>query len=262
MELGQKLRQARLEAGLSQRQLCENVITRNMLSQIENGSARPSMETLTSLAGRLGRPIGYFLGEAAASANGEAISQAREAYGKRNFAALEDALEHYCGPDALLDGEYYLLKQLLLLEKARNAIESSRSAHARQLLEEAEALPDCYRIPELEQRRMLLLARASREPVALPADDFPNLVRAEQAWKTGKLQRCLTFLEACENQEDELWQFLRGEVAFWQGDYEKATMYYSQIESLRPRECYPRLEQCYRAMENYKKAYEYACKQR
>ena len=54
MELGQKLRLARQEAGLSQRQLCGEVITRNMLSQIENGTAKPSMETLRYLAGRLG----------------------------------------------------------------------------------------------------------------------------------------------------------------------------------------------------------------
>ena len=63
MELGQRLRQARLEAGLSQRQLCGEVITRNMLSQIENGSARPSMETLRYLASRLGKPISFFLEE-------------------------------------------------------------------------------------------------------------------------------------------------------------------------------------------------------
>ena len=40
MELGTKLRQARLDAGLSQRQLCEGIVTRNMLSQIENGAAK------------------------------------------------------------------------------------------------------------------------------------------------------------------------------------------------------------------------------
>ena len=54
MELGQRLRQARQAAGLSQRQLCGDTITRNMLSQIENGTARPSMQTLEILAERLG----------------------------------------------------------------------------------------------------------------------------------------------------------------------------------------------------------------
>ena len=54
MSLGEKLRQARLEAGLSQRALCGEEITRNMLSQIEHGTARPSMDTLRALALRLG----------------------------------------------------------------------------------------------------------------------------------------------------------------------------------------------------------------
>ena len=52
MELGEKIKQARLEAGLSQRQLCGDTVTRNMLSQIENGSARPSMDTLRFFAAR------------------------------------------------------------------------------------------------------------------------------------------------------------------------------------------------------------------
>ena len=63
MELGEKLKQARLEAGLSQRQLCGEEITRNMLSLIENGAAKPSMKTLQYLAGRLGKSVSFFLEE-------------------------------------------------------------------------------------------------------------------------------------------------------------------------------------------------------
>ena len=61
MSLGEKLRQARMESGLSQRQLCGDEITRNMLSQIEHDTARPSMSTLQYLARRLGLPVSYFL---------------------------------------------------------------------------------------------------------------------------------------------------------------------------------------------------------
>ncbi len=68
MALGEKLRQARLEAGLSQRQLCGDQITRNMLSQIENGAANPSMATLQYLSQKLGKPVGYFLEDSAADA--------------------------------------------------------------------------------------------------------------------------------------------------------------------------------------------------
>lgn len=61
MTMGEKLRAARLEAGLSQRQLCQGLITRNMLSQIENGSAKPSLPTLQALAARLDKHVQYFL---------------------------------------------------------------------------------------------------------------------------------------------------------------------------------------------------------
>ena len=61
MELGQRIRRARLDAGLSQRQLCGEYITRNMLSLIENGSAKPSMDTLRYLSEKLHKPVSYFL---------------------------------------------------------------------------------------------------------------------------------------------------------------------------------------------------------
>ena len=75
MELGARIRQARLDAGLSQRQLCGDVITRNMLSQIENGSARPSMDTLKYLAQQLGTTISYFLDEQAISSPNVALME-------------------------------------------------------------------------------------------------------------------------------------------------------------------------------------------
>lgn len=63
MNMGEKIRYARQAAGLSQRQLCDGIVTRNMLSQIENGSAKPSLATLQALAQRLGQNVQYFLEE-------------------------------------------------------------------------------------------------------------------------------------------------------------------------------------------------------
>lgn len=61
MTLGQKVRELRLAKQLTQRELAGDFITRNMLSQIENGSAMPSMKTMEYLAEKLGKSIGYFL---------------------------------------------------------------------------------------------------------------------------------------------------------------------------------------------------------
>ena len=63
MELGQKIRTVREAAGLSQRQVCGDTITRNMLSRIEHGTVRPSMATLSFLAEKLGKPVSFFLDE-------------------------------------------------------------------------------------------------------------------------------------------------------------------------------------------------------
>ena len=100
MELGEKLRQARLEAGLSQRQLCGEIITRNMLSLIEHGSAKPSMETLKLLAARLGKPVSYFLDEEAiTSPNQSVMESASGRYDRKEWEEAALVLEGYRAPD-------------------------------------------------------------------------------------------------------------------------------------------------------------------
>lgn len=61
--LGQKVRELRLSKQWTQKELAGDFITRNMLSQIENDGAMPSMKTMEYLATQLGKPIGYFLDE-------------------------------------------------------------------------------------------------------------------------------------------------------------------------------------------------------
>ena len=127
MTLGEKLRAARLEAGITQRQLCGDTITRNMLSQIENGSAKPSMQTLQYLAKQLGRPMSWFLEEdGAISPNLQVILAAREAYG--DWEKSRQILQSYREPDILLDPEYRLLLQETLLSLAEEAALTPRSA--------------------------------------------------------------------------------------------------------------------------------------
>ena len=61
MTLGQRIRQARIDRGLTQKQLVGDHITRNMLSKIENDSATPSVRTLEYIASRLSLPAGFFM---------------------------------------------------------------------------------------------------------------------------------------------------------------------------------------------------------
>ena len=134
MALGQQIRQVRLDAGLSQRQLCEGLITRNMLSQIENGNARPSMDTLQQLAQRLGKPVSYFLEETPGKLPNQAVlEEARAAAASQRL----EILQRYQAPDPLFDLERWLLEALTCLELAGNAIAEQKLTYARTLLEQA-----------------------------------------------------------------------------------------------------------------------------
>ncbi len=62
--IGEKVRELRLRKKLTQAELAGDFITRNMLSQIENGVATPSVSTVWELAKRLNVPAAYFFTEA------------------------------------------------------------------------------------------------------------------------------------------------------------------------------------------------------
>lgn len=60
-DLGSKIKAIRDELGMTQKELSEGIVTRNMLSRIENGEALPSLSTLSAIADRLSVPVGYLI---------------------------------------------------------------------------------------------------------------------------------------------------------------------------------------------------------
>ncbi len=266
MELGEKLRNARLEAGLSQRQLCGEKISRNMLSLIENGSAKPSMDTLQYLAGKLGKPVGYFMDEQAVTSPNQAVMDtARTAYIRQAYSSALDALGQYRSPDAVFDGERWLLEVLCCMQLAQAAIQDKKRDYAVRLLEQAAAAGKHtpYYTKSLERTRLLLLYKARPElapalAAALPKEPEATLLRAEA--EADPLRQGI-ILDA-DPSDDPHWHYLRASAWHKQGEYEKAIESYKKAEALDPRQIYSRLEECSRELEDYKQAYYYACKLR
>lgn len=222
MELGEKIRRARLDAGLSQRQLCGEEITRNMLSLIENGAARPSMKTLKVLAQRLGKPISYFLEEDA-----------------RDPSDLAESADN--------------------LRRAEEALAAGKDLYAAQLLEAVTA-------PLLRREKLLLAARLPGADVAaickaLPSLDRELLLRAEAALNAGDPDRCGHLLAAAEDQQAPQWHFLTGRLNLALGNWAEAAVHLEKAEDAYS-ETIPLLEACFRELGDYKRAYEYACKQK
>ena len=183
MELGEKIRQARLAAGLSQRQLCGEEITRNMLSLIENGSAKPSMKTLSYLASQLGKPLSWFLDdqseqERQLAQGAELLRRAGEALGEGKQELARELLTQLdCPP---LNREKWLLMAKL---PGANPVEI------------------CKKLPSLDEELLL---------------------RARAALETGILGRCEALLGAVENQESAAWHLMAGKLHLGQGVYETA----------------------------------------
>ena len=222
MELGEKIRRARLDAGLSQRQLCGEEITRNMLSLIENGSAKPSMKTLSFLAGQLGRPISYFLDEKAGE-NEEIAESARA------------------------------------LIQAEKAAAAGKDIYASQLLEK-------ITWDKLQREKLLLEAKLPGADLqgiceGLPSLDEELLLRAEAALGAGDWVRCRRLLEAAEDQHCAAWNFIMGRLYMAEGSWKAAEVCLAQTEHDCP-EAIALLEVCFREQGDFKRAYEYACRQR
>jgi transcriptional regulator with XRE-family HTH domain len=263
MELGQKLRQARQAAGLSQRQLCGEEITRNMLSQIENGSAKPSMDTLRYLSQRLGRPVSYFLEEQAVSSPHQAVMErARAAFGQKEYGHVLEHLSQYQAPDPVFDWEQQLLQALCRIALAQQAIEEGKFPYAEALLEQAGQAETPYFTPALERQRLILLGECTGRSVHVPPDDRALLLQARTALAQKNAQRAIQYLDAVEDQKTPEWNLLRGRILMVLGNFEDARPCLTVAEERFAKDAVPLLEQCCRELEDYKGAYFYACKLR
>lgn len=257
MDLGSKIKQARIAAGLSQKQLCGQQITRNMLSQIENGSARPSMKTLGYLAEQLGRPVSYFLEEqSVVFPNQQPMNEAKTALALGNLEEMRRALDAFQEPDPQFFEERQLLEYHWHVQRAKQALEENMIPYGVKLLYRALELDGLYITADLRYRCRVLLGLAG-ENIRLECDSDALLVRARQCTDP---KRRLEILAASDEKDGEDWNRLQADALFTLKRYEEAAAAYGLAQ--QDIDTFSKLEVCYRELGDYKRAYEYACKQR
>ena len=88
------------------------------------------------------------------------------------------------------------------------------------------------------------------------------LLRAGDAFENRDLSRAAQLLDAAEDRDSPRWNLLRGQVYLAQTQYREAAACLHKAEAAYPKETAFRLEHCYRELEDYKRAYEYACRQK
>jgi transcriptional regulator with XRE-family HTH domain len=105
---------------MTQKELCGSVITRNMLSCIENGTANPSIRTLEYIAERLNIPAGILISEEEGSftlKKSSTIDSIRKAYKNESYQICIDI----CNSLGEADDEIYMIMSHAYLGCARNA---------------------------------------------------------------------------------------------------------------------------------------------
>ena len=237
MTMGQRILAARLAAGLSQRELAGEEITRNMLSSLEHDTANPSVATLRYLSKRLGKSVGYFLGEDGPS---EAVTafEAGDYRRCRELLAGEEA--RWLGPIARL-------------REAEEALDAGRIPYARELLEGLEGAESPLFGPELARKAAILRNRCGNfVPIG---EDEALLCKADAALASGRFSDAQRYLAACDDHSPR-WEHRMGECRFQAGDYAAARDHFHRCEDRF--DVRSRLEICCRELGDYKMAYYYA----
>ncbi len=178
MTLGEKIRSLRQAQGITQSALCGDVVTRNMLSRIENGAALPSLFTLSHLAKALGVSAGYFLEEGddpLPYRKLSALPAVKRLYEKKRYAeclALSAALKG--------DDEVALIVSECLFALGRELYDKGELASAEKFFEETiETAKGClYDLSHLEERaagyrNAIARARTEKLPDFLPPKGEP-----------------------------------------------------------------------------------------
>ncbi|MCM1334655.1 MAG: helix-turn-helix domain-containing protein [Bacteroides sp.] len=139
VELGKRIKEARLARKMTQADVVGDFITRNMLSQIESGTANPSVKTLTYLAKVLQLPVNYLLPDEletpddSPSAEFAALIRIKNAFKRGAYADAADAAKPYLAPDSPIGDEanaVYAAANLELAKKEENPREMLALAKA------------------------------------------------------------------------------------------------------------------------------------
>lgn len=115
VELGRRIKEARIKKRMTQAELVGSFITRNMLSRIESGNAMPSVKTLEYLAGKLDLPVSSLVPEETEMPQ-DILIDAKRILKEGNFEA---AVEKVKGCAGIFFDEYAAISAIAYLGAAK-----------------------------------------------------------------------------------------------------------------------------------------------
>ena len=283
MTLGQKLKQTRLARGMTQSQVVGDRITRNMLSQIENDLASPSVGTLEYLASVLNVRLSWLLADEQEEAEAGRTQRLRELLKRGEYAACLDL-----APEHTPDDEQALALAMAAAQCAQRALEAERFDTARHLARQGLLWNSgsVYESAELTLHLRDILARCAQrtgpgqEEAAFT--EYRNAYAAQSArvryhlamaryqlecGKTAAAEAELQAVPAPPEENRAEYRILQARLAAATGRYAEAMPALRRAEASGPlpklleRELLQTMELAARELQDYKTAYECAARQ-
>ena len=283
MTLGQKLKKARLDRGLTQAQVVGDRITRNMLSQLENDLASPSVGTLEYLASVLNVRLSWLLADEQEEAEAGRTQRLRELLKRGEYAACLDL-----APEHTPDDEQALALAMAAAQCAQRALEAERFDTARHLAQQGLLwnAGSVYESAQLTLHLRDILARCAQRTgpgqeeaafteyrdayAAQSARVRYHLAMARYQLERGKTAAAEAELQAVPAPPEENraeYRILQARLAAATGRYTEAMPALRRAEASGPlpklleRELLQTVELAARELQDYKTAYECAARQ-
>jgi len=163
LSLGKKIRQLRIDRKITQQELVGDFITRNMLSQIENDVATPSIKTLQYIAEHLEVPLSFLM-----------INEHDDEYNK-NYEFDDDETIKHKAKQIFFDGDY--LKYIEIAENNPNIAEDDKEIIMLLVFSYLEAASESFLAGNIEKCLDYCKKTDSR---IFAASDFTGVKRARR----------------------------------------------------------------------------------
>src|SRR5919204_948928 len=266
LRLGERLRQLRVAAGLTQTELAGDRFSKEYVSQIERGKTRPTPETVQWLANRLGVDPGFLANGVSADERGRVEAALARADALLEARRNDEALQEFEGVrSAVLATGLPELETRALCGEATVRMRQGEVREAIGLLERARALSEGSTVSELERADVLFrlgVARYKLNSTQTALGLFDEALKAAErseipsdqlrsnifAWRSRCYQRRRDFEAAREDVERAL------ELAESLNDRRTAADIYFQASIIAEREGHWLLARSY--AERAKAAYE------
>ena len=270
VKIGKRIKDERKRLGLTQSALAGEHMTRNMLSQIENGLAFPSVGTVIYLAEKLSVRPGYLLSEEESLLETKKrmfLPEIYRLFGEKDYEGVLHLFDlHFNGET---DSETAYIIGFCTLARAERKIHSGNLDTAGEELRKAAAYFEKSALPSDAPKAVISLFSSIAENVQSPRlalDEINYRAQADDAIHL-ELFEYLSENSAYPYRNEFYRQHLRAHLALKKNEFQEALALLTSLEEQKSDSrmgafllfrIYADLETCYKELRDFEAAYRYS----